>query len=227
MDLFQLSRITDSHSLTVDEKDYKRMYDLIAKVDDVTKLSRHSEAQASKIKDPLKAAARYVAGIKMAQLYYGSNFDYSSDFYPFKKKAIELGSSEEDIDKMLEEAKVPESLKVYADEKSENDKKNRKGYFVGAVVKWLNKQDFDWEFVKEAGNALTMPGKEAMSRNGRKWTMGYAIKVSKDGKEGIIEFDIITDEGGGSNQYAMGLRRYSSLRDFTRDLLNRIESRLS
>ena len=153
--------------------------------------------------------------------------DYSYDFYPFKKKAIEPGSSEEEIDKMLEEAKVPESLKSYADDKSENDKKNRKGYFVEAVVKWLNKQDFDWEFVEEAGNALTMPGKEAMSRDGRKRTMGYTLKVLKEGKDGIIEFDIITDEFGGPNQYAMGLRRYSSLRDFTKDLLNRIESRLS
>lgn len=57
--------------------------------------------------------------------------------------------------------------------------------------------------------------------------MGYTLKASKEGKEGTIEFDIITDEFGGPNQYAMGLRRYSSLRDFTKDLLNRIESRLS
>jgi hypothetical protein len=66
MDLLQLSRIADSHTNVVDERDYKRMYDLISKLDDVSKLRRHSEVQASKIKDPLKAAARYVAGMKMA-----------------------------------------------------------------------------------------------------------------------------------------------------------------
>ena len=54
MDLLQLSRIADSHANVVDERDYKRMYDLISKLDDVSKLRRHSEAQASKIKDPLK-----------------------------------------------------------------------------------------------------------------------------------------------------------------------------
>ena len=52
--------------------------------------------------------------------------------------------------------------------------------------------------------AKTQGGKDAMSRNGRAWTEGFVIKVTKDGKSKNITFDIVTNEGGALYGYCIG-----------------------
>jgi hypothetical protein len=46
-----------------------------------------------------------------------------------------------------------------------------------------------------------MEGKDAMNRNGRKWTIGYKTEIDLGKRKVNFIFDTITDEGGGSSKY--------------------------
>lgn len=49
-----------------------------------------------------------------------------------------------------------------------------------------------------------MEGKEAMDRNGRKWTIGYKTEIVSGTNRMQFVFDAITDEGGGPTYYMLG-----------------------
>ena len=59
------------------------------------------------------------------------------------------------------------------------------------------------EYLKTNGYAITRQGMDAMSRNGRKWTIGYKTEIDFGDKKAQFNFDAITDEGGGPSQYVL------------------------
>lgn len=77
-----------AEALEITDKDWMRMANLIAK-------NNNGETVAAKITDPKKAAARYVAGMKLLEpTEKFSRLDQPNSFFaPFYNKAIELNSS--------------------------------------------------------------------------------------------------------------------------------------
>ena len=69
--------------------------------------------------------------------------------------------------------------------------------------------------------ALTWEGREAMERNGRKWTIGYKSVISGDGIELPFEFDAITDEGGGPTYYVIDQHTDADLASKMRNIYRR------
>jgi len=53
---------------------------------------------------------------------------------------------------------------------------------------------YDIEFIGKSGNAITFQGKDAMERNGRKWTIGYKTVITIGNTKIDFIFDAITDE---------------------------------
>lgn len=62
-----------------------------------------------------------------------------------------------------------------------------------------------------------------MSRNGRKWTIGYRTKIKLGDKEINFEFDAITDEGDGPTYYTTNSTQPTGKREFISKLLNTLK----
>lgn len=187
---------------SIDDKDWSRMSDLVLS-------GKDGSGVAKTITNKKKAINRYVAGLKLK----GDNLNYSPDmkhyygsFSEFGDKALKLGATPEEIQKAFDEAgEVPEKY----NEKSKNlAGKKLQNRFVGSIVKTILDAGFDIDFLPHNGNAITMDGREAMQRNGRKWTIGYKTKINVNGKEVLLTFDAITDEGDGPTSYVID--QYSS-----------------
>jgi len=72
--------------------------------------------------------------------------------------------------------------------------KNLGNRFVSNVSKTVLKMGYDIEFIGKSGNAITFQGKDAMERNGRKWTIGYKTVITIGNTKIDFIFDAITDE---------------------------------
>lgn len=183
-DRVQVLSLSEARSIRIQPKDWMRMMDLILAGKDGANVARA-------IKDKEKAIARYVAGIKI---------DPRGHFDAFYDKAIELGSTKEEIDLIVADTTIPEDI---------NNKyislKNKKlnNSFVGAISKEVLKLGFDINYLPYNGYALTFEGKEAMNRNGRKWTIGYKTEIELEDRKISFIFDAITDEGGSTTYYSI------------------------
>jgi len=181
-----------NESVKISSKDWDRMVDLVLKDDD-------GSSVAKLITDKNKAIARYVAGLKLN----GTPVQYSGTYYwgPFSdlaNKAKSLGATLEEIQEAYDKATVPEA---YIEKIQRLNGKKLNNRFVGAISKSILDMGFDINYQRHKGNALTMDGREAMERNGRKWTIGYKSIISKDGEDMTLNFDAITDEGDGPTYY--------------------------
>lgn len=83
----------------------------------------------------------------------------------------------------------------YLDKLQTRSSKKLNDRFIGTISKKILDAGYDIEFNGRGGNALTFPGREAMERNGRKWTIGYKsiITLANDEKFNFW-FDAITSE---------------------------------
>lgn len=191
------SVLNEAKVASVDSKDWDRMLDLVAKG------NTNGETVAKLIKDKNKAMARFVAGLKLnnSPLEYKdstySPYGYSS-FARLGELAIELGATPEEIQNLYNSTEVPakyiEKLTKLAGKKLDNR-------FVGVISKTILDAGFDITYLPHNGNASTYDGKDAMSRSGRKWTIGYKSEISKGTNKYVFVFDAITDEGDGPTYY--------------------------
>ncbi len=171
-------------SVGIQTKDWDRMMDLVL-------ADKDGASIAKSIRDKNKAIARYIAGMKI---------DNRSNFDSFYNKAIELGATKDEIDLIMSNTVIPDNIA-----EKYKDLKNKKlsNRFVGPISKEVLKMGFDINYLPHNGNAITMEGKDAMSRNGRKWTIGYKTEITTKNKTIDFIFDAITDEGGGTTFYSI------------------------
>lgn len=180
--------------MKIEEKDWKRMSDLV--------LSQ-KDGSPSVIKNKNKAIARFIAGIKLdnANLKFNDSWgEYSGMFSEFGNRALELGATPEEIQLVYNENQVP---KKYSELLAQMSNKKLNNRFVGDISKKILDAGYDVNFIHTNGNAITEEGKEAMERNGRKWTIGYKMNITKGDKITKLVFDAITDEGDGPTSYVM------------------------
>ena len=139
------------------------------------------------------------------------------DYSEFGNKAIELGATVEDIEKLFNNTVVP---KKYQDKlvQLSNKKLNT---VAGKVSQAVLDAGYDINFLPHNNNAITMEGKDSMRRNGRKWTNGFkSILTAPNGDKLPFEFDIIMDEGvdNFTNYYVLGNGSSIELQDGFRGL---------
>lgn len=180
-------------------KDLDRMMDLVMKGGD-------GATVAKLIKDKGKAIARFVAGLKLdnSPLVYDPTSRTSpyrnSEFSELGNKAIELGATPEEIQELYDRTTVPEG---YFDRMAALGGKKLDNRFVGQISKAVLDSGYDIEFQPHNGHAITLDGKEAMRRSGRKWTIGYKTLIDLGDRQLPFVFDVITDEGDGPSLYVL------------------------
>lgn len=177
-------------------KDWDRMLDLVMKHDD-------GEKAAKLITDKNKAMYRFVTGLKLsnAQLNYNTSWkSYSGYFNQLGDRAIELGATPEEIQKLYDATDVPTS---YVEKMTKLAGKKLQDRFVGDVSRAVIKEGCDIIYQPHNGYAITWEGKDAMSRNGRKWTIGYKSEIEIKNARYTFNFDAITDEGDGPTSYVV------------------------
>lgn len=189
--------------MKISEKDWKRMQDLVL-------TGKDGVGTAAVIKSKDKAIARFVAGIKLKNSNldinsptYGNNY-FHGHFAEFGNKAMELGATLEEIQETYNTNQVPEKYHV---DRTHIKEKKLDSRFVGDLSKKLLDKGFSVEFYDErgyrSGYAITHTGIEAMEKNGRKWTIGYFCKITKNNITHKLVFDAITDEGDGPTSYVI------------------------
>lgn len=180
----------------VSTKDWDRMLPLVMKDDD-------GSTVAKLIKDKNKAMARFVAGLKLGNdpLNYNDRWkEYSGPFSELGNTAIKLGATPEEIEALFNATDVPQS---YVEKMTKLAGKKLNNRFVGDISRAFIDAGCDIEYQPHNGNAITREGMDAMSRNGRKWTIGYKSVVTINGKKFDFNFDAITDEGDGPTYYVV------------------------
>ena len=182
------------------DKDWERMLSLVV-------TGKDGAGVASTITDKNKAIARFVAGSKLNS----DNIKYEASswkpfgyvmFADFGKRALDLGATPEEIQAAFDNTEIPAK---YAEKLNTLSSKDKKLTSTGAgkISKFILDSGFDVKFLPTNGNALTHTGMDAMSRNGRKWTIGYKAEVDLGNKKVMLVWDAITDEGDGVCMYVV------------------------
>ena len=120
---------------------------------------------------------------------------------PLGEVALKLGATPQEIQDLYDKTEVPSQM---VDKMSKLDGKKLNSRFVGAISKAVLDMGMDIVYLPHNGNAITMEGKEAMDRNGRKWTIGYKTEIVSGTNRMQFVFDAITDEGDGPTYYMLG-----------------------
>lgn len=185
-----------NESSNIVTKDWNRMLDLVLSGND-------GDNVAKSIKDKDKAIARFVAGLKLSNsplIYSDTLRGYTRDFNSFGDRALQLGATKEEIQKVYDETEVPPEFL----EKIKNlNGKKLSNRFVGSISKTILDMGLDINYLPHNGYAITLIGKDAMSRNGRKWTIGYKAVISNGNQNFNFNVDAITDEGDGPTFYVI------------------------
>lgn len=180
-------------------KDWDRMMDLVLKGD------TDGDKVAKLIKDKNKAMARFVAGLKLdnSPLRYENSRWSPYGYLPFAtlgKLALDLGATPEEIQDLYDRTEVPTSTIEKMNKRAGKKLDNR---FVGVISKAVIDAGGDIEYLPHNGNAMTREGKDAMSRSGRKWTIGYKTIITINKNKYNFAVDAITDEGDGPTFYIL------------------------
>jgi hypothetical protein len=192
--------------MKITDKDWIRMSDLVLS-------GKGGEGTAKIIKNKDKAIARFVAGLKLdgVNLNYNENWkEFCGSFSEFGNKAIELGATIEEIQGTFGENEVPQKYKEKLALLGDRTKK-LSDRFVGDLTRRILAAGFDINYLPHNGYAITFVGKDAMERNGRKWTIGYKAEISKGSKKVELIFDAITDEGDGPTSYFVATGESTSI----------------
>jgi len=192
--------LNESLNEAVAQKDWDRMLDLVLKGDE-------GETAAKLIGDKNKAISRFVAGLKLSNAPFSFNpddkwhpFGYSVPFSELGKKALALGASGDEIQNVYDTTEVPQNV---LDKQAQRAGKKLRDRFVGSISKAILDAGFDITYLPHNGYAITGEGQDAMSRNGRKWTIGYKAEINLGSKKVRLIFDAITDEGDGPTSYVI------------------------
>ena len=181
----------------VEEKDWKRMYDLIVDGKDGASVARS-------IKQKDKAIARYVAGLKLLSLNPDDMYHrgvFTGFFSDFGNKAIELGADLTDIRYVYDNCPNPEELinkiKGYLNDTDQRARipdnffKELRNYKVDVLTEELNRLP-------------TQAAYDATANKKNKEIIPFKITfyVNKP-QECYLDLDIIVDLNGGSNSYIL------------------------
>lgn len=179
------------HGIQATQKDFMRMTDFAA-----------GNSRISGIKDKNKAIARFAA------LCYVVNERPRFDVHGPKTSnpkllelwelCRELGVTKEDIYAAYNDTDPTQFNDAINARRKRNDEGSDK--FIGKLKTALFDANIDYKV--KLSSAMTEIGRNAMQRNGRKWTIGYNITMWPGTKsEQFLEFDAITDEGDGPTKY--------------------------
>ena len=180
----------------ISPKDWDRMLDLVLKGDE-------GETAAKLIGDKNKAISRFVCGLKLANCppdYNEGWKEYRGSFSALGDKALTLGATPKEIQNIYDSTEVPQNIIEKQTQRAGKKLRNR---FVGSISKAVLDAGLDITYLPHNGYAITMEGKDAMSRNGRKWTIGYKAEIDLGDKKVPLIFDAITDEGDGPTYYVI------------------------
>lgn len=137
-----------------------------------------------------KLINRWLAAIKIGWTYAAEEFEKAIR----ERKLL----TDEEIAEKKSKYSLDDSAKV--PERSKEESKNLQGYerpIFLFMQKLCEERNYTFE-IKRLERATTDTGKEAMSRNGRAWTLGYELIVTNKGGQGRevhYNFDIVTNEG--------------------------------
>lgn len=181
----------DTSKYTTDDKHIAKMKAYFNKNSDPERLVKS-------IKDDKKLVARWIAAIKINWPEAVSVFGYEIEHKKLLTKAEIVAYSEK---YKADDEKVDDSDMKRLDK---DEKKLAESWITKSVYKYFNSlKDVEIEWVESFKNAKTQAGKDAMRRNGRAWTEGFVVKVTKNGKDKNITFDVVTNEGGGLYGYVL------------------------
>lgn len=190
--------------MKIANKDWERMSDLVLS-------GKDGSGVAKSIKSKEKAIARFIAGTKLKNqnIKYNPKWkEFNNSFSEFADKALELGATFEEIQDIYNNTEVPDK---FIDKLSNLKDKKLQNRFVGDLSRKILDSGLDIEFLPHNGYAITFEGKDAMNRNGRKWTIGYKTLIGLGDNKVKLSFDAITDEGDGPTYYVFATRECSPL----------------
>ena len=172
------------------------------------------ERLVQSIKDDNKLVSRWIAAIKINWPEAVSTFGYEIERRKLLTKAEIVAYTEK---YGVEGEKVDDTDMKRLDKKTQ---KIADSWISKSIFKWLETLPVEVEWLESFTNAKTQGGKDAMRRNGRAWSEGFVIKITKEnGDTKTITFDVVTNEGGGLYGYCLDWQVIS-----LKELKSRIES---
>ena len=141
--------------------------------------NKHSDPErlVKSIKDDKKLVARWIAAIKIGWPEAVSVFGYEIEHKKLLTKAEIVAYSEK---YGAEEEKVDDSDMKRLDKET---KKIAESWITKSLYKYFESlKDYTIEWKEAFKNAKTQEGKDAMRRNGRAWTEGFIVTVTKGDK---------------------------------------------
>lgn len=173
------------------------------------------ERLVKSIKDSNKLVARWIAAMILNWPEAVSEFNDAILNRGILTKAELLAYSEKYKDQRIESG---------LNRLSDLDKKLLNSWITSSLYKWLETLPFEIEWLESFKGAKTVAGQDEMSRNGRAWTEGFIIRVTKGESSKDFTFDIVTNEGGGLYGYVLnGYYDVVNLKTFKEQLLKEFE----
>ena len=206
----------EQNKYKTDEKHIKKMKDYFNKRSDPERLVKS-------IKDDNKLVARWIAAIKIGWEEAISVFGYAITDKKLLTKAEIVAYTEK---YKADDEKVDDSDMKRLDKET---KKISESWITKSLYKYFESlTDYEITWKEAFKNAKTQEGKEAMRRNGRAWTEGFIVTVTKGDKSIDVTFDVVTNEGGGLYGYVLSGFDYQviNLKTFKEKFENLIQNKL-
>lgn len=181
----------DTSKYGTDEKHIKKMKDYFNKHSDPERLVKS-------IKDDKKLVARWIAAMKINWPEAVSVFGYEIERKKLLTKAeiVAYGEKYKGEDEQVDDSDMKRLDK--------ETKKIADSWITKSLYKYFDSlTDYEITWKEAFKNAKTQAGEEAMRRNGRAWSEGFIVTVTKGDKSFDAAFDVVTNEGGGLYGYVL------------------------
>ena len=181
----------DTSKYGTDEKHIKKMKDYFNKHSDPERLVKS-------IKDDKKLVARWIAAMKINWPEAVSVFGYEIERKKLLTKAeiVAYGEKYKGEDEQVDDSDMKRLDK--------ETKKIADSWITKSLYKYFDSlTDYEITWKEAFKNAKTHEGKDAMRRNGRAWSEGFIITITKGDKSFDATFDVVTNEGGGLYGYVL------------------------
>lgn len=179
----------DTSKYSTDDKHIKKMKEYFNKHSDPERLVKS-------IKDDKKLVARWIAAMLIGWPEAVSVFGYEIENKKLLNKAEIVAYTEKYKDQKVDDSDMKRLDK--------DTKKIAESWITKSLYKYFESlKDYTIEWKEAFKNAKTLEGKEVMRRNGRAWTEGFIVTVTKGEKSIDVTFDVVTNEGGGLYGYVL------------------------
>ena len=162
--------------------------------------NKHSDPErlVKSIKDDKKLVARWIAAMKINWPEAVSVFGYEIERKKLLTKAeiVAYGEKYKGEDEQVDDSDMKRLDK--------ETKKIADSWITKSLYKYFDSlTDYEITWKEAFKNAKTQAGEEAMRRNGRAWSEGFIVTVTKGDKSFDAAFDVVTNEGGGLYGYVL------------------------